>query len=52
MFLSGLISLIGSLLIPICMLTCNGKWKLPQSSPTLHELIGPKLPETKILGNI
>ena len=39
---TGLINLGGSLLMPISLFTCIaciGKWKLPQSSPTLHELI-------------
>ena len=51
-FLSGLISLRLSLLMPISKFTCFGRWKVSQSSPTLHELIGPRFPETVAKSNI
>ena len=42
--------------MPKSMFMCIGRWKLPQSSPTVQELIGPKLPETiaksRMLANI
>ena len=28
------------------------RWKLPQSPPTLHELIGPRFPETIAKSNV